>query len=324
MATDVYTGLALPIVVLALLWPLASILFAVAYPAIMPRLPSSPRQRSVALQFLCMAPALMSLALTASVFSSAMERRLVALHCHPGSECPIHVPAVASGLSAWVCMGLASLLAALTLFYLVREATRMRQLGRGLNALADSSLANVRMIPSAELLAFSAGLLRPTVFVSQGLAQQTSSEELEAIVQHERAHGRRRDNLRDWLASLCTWGWPSEIRRDLLREVRLAAEQCCDAAAARAVSDPLLVAHTLVKVQKLARRPADIACGFTGSSIEARVSALLQLEASRGSSGPLVSLLAIPAGVAGVVVLATDPLHHLVEMVLDWLQRLAL
>lgn len=319
---DPFTSLALATVVLAVLWIFLGALTSAVYPAAKAWLPPGPEQRSVVLFFVCVAPLLISLALTVMVFTPSIDGRLVEAHCHPDLECASHAPAIVNSVVAWCFVVLAVLLGGCALFHLCRGALRGRRLHRNLRVLAPAARGNFRLIASNEALAFSAGLIRPTVFVSQGLVQHTSGAELEAVVQHEYAHGRRRDNLRNWLAALGTSMFPVLAGKKLLQDLRMAEEQCCDLAAARALRDPLLVAHALVKVQKLARRSVHAGrCDFVGSNIEARVNALLH--PTREPVRPGVLPILLFAGSVGLVVLATDPLHHFVERMLAWLQSLA-
>jgi Zn-dependent protease with chaperone function len=55
------------------------------------------------------------------------------------------------------------------------------------------------------------GVLRPRILISPRLAEALQDRELEAVVEHERAHAQHRDPLRVWLAQLATdlqWPWP--------------------------------------------------------------------------------------------------------------------
>lgn len=309
------TSLPLAIVVFASLWFILSAVISAAYPAVRAALPAAPKQRAAALLVLCTGPLFISLAITALEFTTEW---LINPHCH--FDCGPHVPTVLNEAMGWSFLLLAALLAGLVLFHLYRRVARERRLSQILNAVAPRSRENLRLVDSSEPLAFSAGVFRPKVFISLGLMQNISTKELDAIVEHEREHGRRRDNLQRWLASLCTF--PSLSKKRLLADLSLAVEQCCDAASARALGDPLFVAHVLVKVQKLMRRGTrEELCGFDSSNIEARVSALLR-PAKEPPPRPIL-LATLLAGALGLIVLAPDPLHHLVERMLDRLQFLA-
>ncbi|MBB5781826.1 Zn-dependent protease with chaperone function [Nonomuraea jabiensis] len=53
-------------------------------------------------------------------------------------------------------------------------------------------------------MAFCAGMLRPRVYVSAGLVDKLSDDELRAVLCHEAAHARRRDPLRRVLLDAAT------------------------------------------------------------------------------------------------------------------------
>jgi BlaR1 peptidase M56 len=60
------------------------------------------------------------------------------------------------------------------------------------------------------------GLLRPRVVFSPHLAKALDDRQIEAALEHERAHARHRDPLRIWLAQIATdlqWPWPQARTR---------------------------------------------------------------------------------------------------------------
>ena len=60
------------------------------------------------------------------------------------------------------------------------------------------------------------GLLRPWIVFSPYLARQLNNRQIEAALEHERAHARHWDPLRIWLAQLVTdlqWPWPQARER---------------------------------------------------------------------------------------------------------------
>jgi hypothetical protein len=60
------------------------------------------------------------------------------------------------------------------------------------------------------------GLLRPWIVFSPRLAKSLDDQQIEAALEHERAHARHRDPLRIWLAQLVTdlqWPWPQARER---------------------------------------------------------------------------------------------------------------
>jgi len=142
-------------------------------------------------------------------------------------------------------------------------------------------------LPSAKALCFTVGLLRPRVYVSSGLLEGLSAGDRAAMLAHEAAHVRRRDNLVNLLLALfytllpLPGGWL--LRDDWERAV----ERACDREAARRIGDPCAVAQALVGAARLLRGGAPVpgAAHFAASGeddIAGRVHALLALESGEG------------------------------------------
>jgi Zn-dependent protease with chaperone function len=176
-------------------------------------------------------------------------------------------------------------------------------------------------VPEAELLAadvplaLTVGAFRPRVVVSEGLVRALAPDALAAVLAHERAHVRRRDALRAWLAGALSRLHLPRIRRELLAALALASERACDEAAAEATGDRLLVAEAILAVERLAPRApaAALAASFGASAVPARVEGLLG-DLAPPSEPRLVRLYAA-AAVASAIPL-TEPLHHGVEHLL--------
>ncbi len=71
----------------------------------------------------------------------------------------------------------------------------------GADPLAPSA-SQARIVASRDLLAFTWGVFRPRIYLSQGLIDALSPAELQAVFLHEDAHRRRRDPLRRLLLTL--------------------------------------------------------------------------------------------------------------------------
>lgn len=112
-----------------------------------------------------------------------------------------------------------------------------------LAARVDPSI--VRVAPGLPVPAFTAGWLRPRVYVAQELASALSREELAAVLAHEGAHAARRDPLR--LSALRFLGytlfWIPVLRR-LAQDCADEAEIRADDAAAQ--GRPLVLAAALL------------------------------------------------------------------------------
>ncbi|WP_433443588.1 M56 family metallopeptidase [Nonomuraea sp. CA-141351] len=125
-----------------------------------------------------------------------------------------------------------------------RTARSVARLPQTTLAWPDSPRA--ALLPTGEPLAFCAGMLRPRVYVSAGLTETLSGDELDAVLCHEAAHARRRDPLRrvlmnaatDVLFFLPVVRWAAHVQRE---RAELAADRAAIAqVGARHVAGALL------------------------------------------------------------------------------------
>jgi len=110
-------------------------------------------------------------------------------------------------------------------------------------------------------VAFSAGLLRPRIYVSTALLRRVSPSELEATLLHEVAHVKRRDPLRCWLVELVVWSLWFPRTSWLGVAHRAAREARADARASAGMGDDRPLLQALFKVDALAPVPGS--CGLT-------------------------------------------------------------
>jgi len=92
----------------------------------------------------------------------------------------------------------------------------------------------VRVIPSRRAHAFCLGLIRPGIYVSDGLLELLSGRELQSVIAHEAHHARRRDPLRRALAKAVSdafWFIPA-LRTAASAQVTI-SELAADAVAAK-------------------------------------------------------------------------------------------
>jgi beta-lactamase regulating signal transducer with metallopeptidase domain len=143
------------------------------------------------------------------------------------------------------------------------------------DAARDLGIRRLIVPDLSERLAFSAGLLRPTVVVSSALIDSLDPAPLEAVLAHEAAHARHRDPLRQVLAHAVgrgLWIVPAARRTAELERLRyeLAADECARAwAGRRPLAEALLAFHS---TPEPAGAPA-IAGG--GTALGARIDALV-------------------------------------------------
>jgi hypothetical protein len=241
-------------------------------------------------------------------------------HCpHHGGHAHlcVHHPALAQGRAAAAVLGTAALASGLAL---LRGAGQLAGARRAMARLERESPGrlpgDVRLLASAAPVSLTLGALRPRVLVSEGLVEALPPAGLACVLAHEREHPAPRDALGALLAREWSWVRPPRLRRALLDALRLASERACDEAAALRVGDRLLVAETILAVERLARRrptaPQQVfACAFGESDVAPRVEALLAepMPAPGRRWAPAAALVAL--GLAGA-----EPLHHATEHLL--------
>lgn len=130
-------------------------------------------------------------------------------------------------------------------------------------AQAGTPLQFVRVVPGLPTPAFTAGWIRPLIYVSGELDSALSVDQLAAIVAHEDAHRRRRDPLRLSLLRFlaCVLFYLPALRRladDMADEAEIDAD---DEAACRCV-EPLVLASAIVDLASYPGLPATAAVGF--------------------------------------------------------------
>ena len=122
----------------------------------------------------------------------------------------------------------------------------------------------LRIVGEMPVPAFTAGWLRPHIYVSRRLAGLLTADELDAVLMHEGAHARRRDPLTlaalRWV-SLLVWWIPA--LRHLADDAADEAEICADDAAAR--GQPLVLASAILSLAEWRRAsvpPPAMTVGF--------------------------------------------------------------
>jgi beta-lactamase regulating signal transducer with metallopeptidase domain len=147
------------------------------------------------------------------------------------------------------------------------------------------------------------GFLRPVLALPPGLTEHLTPAELEAVLEHELHHARRRDNLLVlplllaqalfWFHPLIWW-----IGRRLMAE----RERACDEAVVAAGIDPETYARGLLEACRLELAPAPIlaAAAAGGSSLKQRIRRIMADRPPRplGARGGLALTLAATTALA--------------------------
>lgn len=106
-------------------------------------------------------------------------------------------PAANAGALVVVALALlGGIVAAIALCAIGRELRAARRLDRRLTDLNPAPRDGVFVIDDERPEAFCAGLLRPRVYVTTGALARLDPPAVDAVLEHEREHARRRDPLR--------------------------------------------------------------------------------------------------------------------------------
>lgn len=165
--------------------------------------------------------------------------------------------------------------------------TRFRMWRRLQGFLTASTSVEIRAVAIPESIEVRAvgglmepgviGWLRPVLLFPSDIASRLSPQELKAIVAHEMAHIRRRDNLMSaihmivealfWFHPLVWW-----IGARLIDE----RERACDEEVLRSGNEPIVYAEGMLKVCKTyLASPLRCVSGVTGSSLKKRLRIIL-------------------------------------------------
>lgn len=188
-------------------------------------------------------------------------------------------------------------------------------------AAVGIEVRHIRRISADSVPAFTAGIVRPLVYVSDKLAADLSPEELEAVIAHEAAHRRRRDPLRlsVWRFLGCALFFLPALRalvEDMADEAEIAAD---DSAAADARVEPLALASALLSIAEKYRTglPVPAAVGLLSRDLlDRRVRRLagepvaIASHLTRRSMG-LAALVLVLAWTSGLLVAHPLPEHSL-------------
>jgi hypothetical protein len=233
--------------------------------------------------------------------------------CVVHAMAPLHAPELAALLLAGAAL-------AWVLGRGAWELARTRRYMASLRSAARAGLGgDVRIAASDRPFSLATGLVRGEIWVSSALIDALSQDELDVVLEHERAHLERRDPLRRAAAATLSFPlWPS-VRRSVLSELLLASEQACDEAAGRQLGDRLRIAEGILAVERLAgaalsSTPPGLPA-FGGCAVSRRVESLLEAEPPAPALRAACWVALVLA--AAALVVTADPLHHATE---HWLR----
>lgn len=141
---------------------------------------------------------------------------------------------------------------------------------------SDRGGMDVLVVPSDDPFAFTVGLRRRRVVVSASLFTYLEEDECVAVLAHERAHVRSAHSFLLTAGAVLSRAFPFFPPVRLCADQLLAGlEMAADAAAARAVGDPLVVARALVALAPHAPR-GRLGLGVAEAAISDRVQRLIR------------------------------------------------
>jgi len=169
-----------------------------------------------------------------------------------------HVPHLLAGTHPAVdrhtiALGLLALAQAAVAWRALRSLRRQLAVDRRLRALPVVERRRVGRHVAAiaadpRPVAFCAGLLRPSVYVTTGLLARLGADELCAVVEHEAHHARRRDPLRLLVAQMLADAFALPSLRDLPDRQHATADLAADAAAVAASGTPGPLARAMQRL----------------------------------------------------------------------------
>src|SRR5690606_30291747 len=223
-------------------------------------------------------PFLASLLSTIGLFSPMLEHGFFNFHDHEHTaDCLHHFPFLDAWWLILPVLGLAVATALGLALRCVQQLRLSRRLMRQLSAVSEprGERGEWRLLHDKESLVFTLGWLKNRIFLTRGLLEHCEPRDVAIILDHEREHARRRDNLRLLFGRLLTLFLPPRLARWWLDDLHLFTEAACDSHTAEAHGE-LAVAETLLRIQRLVPEQThlggrQLACAFTGSEIEGRI-----------------------------------------------------
>lgn len=208
----------------------------------------------------------------------------------------------AAVLVAWAALTVARLLVtgARDLRIILGKGRILAAQASEVECCAGGRALTISVLPTNMALAFTAGLVRPRIYLSRSLLRELAPAELEATLLHEAAHAARSDPLRCWLVELVLSSlWFPRLSR-LTAAHRSARELRADLHAIQQLGDDRPLLQALYKVDALAPMPGS--CGLT--SERERALRALRTHGLAGTGGERRALLLGLSVVAALMLLA--------------------
>jgi hypothetical protein len=195
----------------------------------------------------------------------------------------------------------------------------------GFNPVGSKTSVSVLRSSGALPPLTTAGILRPTVWLSGAAEFVLSERELHSALRHEMVHVRRRDNLRKLIFHFVAFPGMAELE-SAWREV---TEMAADDAAVASVAEALDLAAAVIKLSRLAslQPPGELTTALVHSpakSVNARVERLITWKERRKNPAKRYSLgysLCAAAAALGALAMSYNALLVGMHAATEWLVR---
>ena len=159
----------------------------------------------------------------------------VADHCH-GQDCSPHtLQMTLSSVQGMVTVSVAVSLLTGIFIVMALQLSSSRSKLKMLSYLSEPTALPYKIVDSNSKLAWCAGLIKPEIFISRGLANKLTEEQMQIVLAHEFMHAKRKDNLRKWLLHWSSIVWTKHHRTRIKQDFSNYTEQVCDLAAVQAL-----------------------------------------------------------------------------------------
>ena len=174
-----------------------------------------------------------------------------------------------------------------------------------------------RIIESDKIIACSMGLAQGEIILSSSLLKNLSEQEVQIILTHEQNHISQKHSLKLLFASLFNLFYLKAISARLISDIILANEQSSDnVAASQSGHDRLLVAKTILKVQKLLgdnKSNMQLISNFSNDHIERRIRYLADLNCHSQKRKKFILGYLGFAMVVSTFIYYHNSIHHYIE-----------
>ena len=238
-------------------------------------------------------------------------------HCHSSIDCVVEVATHMITFSEFSVISLMLLVFFNAAFQALKQCLRSKKILNNIELVSiKKDDLNIHLLETKKPLAFSVGMLKPISVISSGLINQLNSKQLHIICRHEAIHVQYKDSAFKWALKLVSLFHFPVVKRTLLKAHASALEFRADQEVAKAVKSKVMVAETILKIQRImgSTTEKEALCQFLGSEIEQRIHFLLSTNQCHHLTNKTIVRFALTIIICSL--LGSVPLHNAVEILL--------